>query len=129
MQYDMLIMINLAVDNTRPPIPKHSRFNTPGLQDILRACWNTSPDQRPAFGKITKDLKLLRRGFEQDAYESPRLAPLEEIQKTVASPSPDMRPVSLPQFLQGALGPPGRLPIIVEVRSSDRPSLQQLMTS
>ncbi|KDR78069.1 hypothetical protein GALMADRAFT_245050, partial [Galerina marginata CBS 339.88] len=92
-------------ENTRPPIPKFSRFNTPGLQDILRACWQAKPEQRPTFTKIARDLKLLRKGFGHDAVESPRLPSMDDIPEHTTSPSPDMRPIDLPSFLQGAMPP------------------------
>ncbi|KAF9523670.1 hypothetical protein CPB83DRAFT_862451 [Crepidotus variabilis] len=89
-------------ENTRPPIPKHSRFNTPGLQDILRNCWNTKPDLRPQFSKIARDFRLLRKSFGQDLFESPRLPPIEDLPEQTSSPSPDMRPSdNLPSFLRG----------------------------
>ena len=87
----------LAEDDSRPPLPDNSRFNTQGLQDILRACWSTIPTQRPTFSKLVKDFKQLRQTSGQEIGESP-LAPVIDDESAMGrSPSPDMRPTSLPE--------------------------------
>lgn len=93
-------------ENSRPVLPRYSRFNTPGLQEILRACWQTEPSKRPSFKRIARDLKLLRKSSGQDTLDSPYLPTIEDLPEPVGSPSPDMRPTELPQFLQGAGGVP-----------------------
>ncbi|KAF8147822.1 hypothetical protein B0H34DRAFT_738281 [Crassisporium funariophilum] len=92
-------------ENSRPPIPPNSRFNTPGLQDILQICWNANPNLRPKFAKIVRDLKQLRKNAGQEVFESPRAPLLEELSEHTSSPSPDMRPIDLPRFLQDASNP------------------------
>ena len=92
----------LAEENGRPVLPKYSRFNTPGLQDILRTCWQMEPAKRPSFKKVARDLKLLRKSSGQDILDSPYIPPIEDLPEPISSPSPDMRPVDVPQFLQGA---------------------------
>lgn len=92
-----------ADDKTTPPTPKYSRFNTPGLQEILRGCWQFDPDKRLSFIKIAQNLKLLRKGYGHGSLESPSpgITPLEELPEHKSSPSPDMRPIeTLPQFVQ-----------------------------
>jgi len=102
----MFIYLFFAEENSRPVLPRYSRFNTPGLQEILRACWQTEPTKRPSFKKIARDLKLLRKSSGQDALDSPYLPTIEDLPEPVGSPSPDMRPTELPQFLHGAGGIP-----------------------
>lgn len=88
-------------DNTRPPTPRNSRFNTPGLQDILRACWNSNPNDRPPFYRVARDLKLLRKAFGHGVLDSPMLPAIPDVTETPKSPSPDMRPQkALPNFIQ-----------------------------
>jgi len=85
-------------EDTRPIIPL-TRFNTPGLQELLRVCWHRDPAVRPSFEKIVDDVKMLRRSFgsveEVAAVCSP--APLLwEDEWNMSRPSPDMRPSPLP---------------------------------
>ncbi|KAF8957169.1 hypothetical protein BDZ97DRAFT_1707220 [Flammula alnicola] len=88
-------------DDTRPPMPKYSRFNTPRLQEILRSCWQTDPEKRPTFIKIARELKLLRKSYGHSPNDSPRLPPIEDLPEPPSSPSPDMRPKdNLPQYVQ-----------------------------
>ena len=91
-----------AANDSRPPLPENSLFNIQGLQDILRACWSTKPTQRPPFSKLVKDFKLLRKNSSQEIVESPQVPAFHELPETMASPSPDMRPTSLPSYLQTA---------------------------
>ena len=94
-------------NNTRPPTPRNSRFNTPELQDILHAFWNTKPDDRPPFSRITQDIKLLRKSFGHDVFESPMLPTILDVVEPPHSPSPDMRPQKdLPNFIQATKDPP-----------------------
>ena len=87
--------------DSRPPLPNNSRFNTQGLQDILRACWSTKPTQRPIFSKVVKDFKQLRKSSGQEIVDSPRIPVIDEESET-PSPSPDMRPTSFIEHLQAA---------------------------
>ncbi|PPR04893.1 hypothetical protein CVT26_012713 [Gymnopilus dilepis] len=101
----------VLVDKTTPPIPKYSRFNTPGLQDILRGSWQFDPDKRPPFTKIAQNFKLLRKSYGHGTSESPSpgLTPLQELPEYKGSPSPDMRPIeTLPHLVQteGSIPPP-----------------------
>ena len=90
-----------AEGDSRPPLPNNSRFNTQGLQDILRLCWSANPTQRPNFSKIVKDLKQLRKISGQELVDSPRIPVIDEEPETTDYPSPDMRPI-VPQYLQAA---------------------------
>ena len=83
-------------EDTRPVIPL-TRFNTPGLQVLLRGCWHRDPAVRPSFEVVVDDIKALRRSFgsveEVAAVCSP--APLVwEDEWQMMRPSPDMRPGS-----------------------------------
>ncbi|KAJ3509359.1 hypothetical protein NLJ89_g5260 [Agrocybe chaxingu] len=95
----------LLKENGRPPVPKNSRFNIPAVQELLRTCWDGNPDKRPTFMKIARDLRLVRKSFGHEV-DSPHLPPIADLPEYKSSPSPDMRPSDLPQFLQGVLGPP-----------------------
>ena len=90
-----------AEGDSRPPLPNNSRFNSQGLQDILRACWSTKPTQRPTFSKVVKDLKQLRKSSGQEVVDSPRIPVIEEESETATCPSPDMRP-TIPEHLRAA---------------------------
>lgn len=84
-------------EDTRPVIPL-TRFNTPGLQDLLRVCWHRDPAVRPSFEVLVEDVKMLRRSFgsveEVAAVCSP--APLVwEDEWHMSRPSPDMRPTGV----------------------------------
>jgi hypothetical protein len=85
-----------AEDDSRPPLPDNSRFNTQGLRDILRACWSVKPTLRPTFSKLVKDFKQLRQTSGQGIGESPRAPVIDEESAICSYPSPDMRPTSLP---------------------------------
>ena len=88
-----------AEDDGRPPLPDNSRFNTQGLQDILKACWTTKPTQRPTFVKLVKDFKQLRNAGGQEIADSPSVSVIDE-PEIAHSPSPDMRPTSCPEYHQ-----------------------------
>ncbi|CAA7263929.1 unnamed protein product [Cyclocybe aegerita] len=94
----------LLKDNSRPPVPRNSRFNIPAVQELLRTCWDENPEKRPTFTKIARDLRLVRKSFGHEV-DSPHLPPIVDLPEHKSSPSPDMRPSDLPQFLQGVLGP------------------------
>lgn len=100
----LLVDLYISDDDTRPPIPRFSRFNIPGLQKILQKCWDTDPDMRPDFKTIARSLKHLRRSVGESPDASPYLSPKELDQAPPASPSPDMRPKDLPAFLAGSDG-------------------------
>ena len=89
-----------AEEDGRPLLPDDSRFNTQGLQDILRKCWNAKPDQRPTFSKLVKDFKQLRKSCGQEVVDSPGISVTDEVSERTASPSPDMRPTRLPESTQ-----------------------------
>ncbi|KAJ6500147.1 hypothetical protein C8R47DRAFT_284025 [Mycena vitilis] len=90
-------------ENSRPSVPP-SRFNTPGLQEILRVCWHKDPFVRPPFSKIVKDVKQLRKSFcgpssNPEDIPSPRIPEWQEVDDDYAytsRPSPDMHPIPLP---------------------------------
>ncbi|KDR78141.1 hypothetical protein GALMADRAFT_245167 [Galerina marginata CBS 339.88] len=78
-------------EDQRPPIPKYPPFNTPGLQDILRACWQRNPQERPTFAEIAHNFESLRRSHNPQAF---RLSLLE------GSQSPGNPEVDAPRLLQ-----------------------------
>jgi hypothetical protein len=96
-------------DNTRPQIPP-GRYNMPAVQELLRVCWDRDPGVHPAFVKVAKEVRSLRRVFSaaiggvggngsgngngEEGSWSPFLAEVEE--RHVGRPSPDMRPIALP---------------------------------
>ncbi|KAJ6587171.1 hypothetical protein DFH09DRAFT_1308232 [Mycena vulgaris] len=90
-------------ENTRPSIPP-SRFNTPGLQEILRICWHKDPFVRPGFSKIVRDVKQLRKSFcgpssNPEDIPSPRIPDWQDADDDytyTSRPSPDMHPIPLP---------------------------------
>ncbi|KAF9555212.1 hypothetical protein CPC08DRAFT_139849 [Agrocybe pediades] len=118
-------------DNSRPPIPKHSRFNTPKLQDVLRGCWHANPDERVTFSKIARDLKLIRKTSGLAGFESPRLPAIEDAPEPVSSPSPDLRPRELPQYIQEGQGslPPDDVLVTGSVTEGSQLSHQDGSTS
>ncbi|KAJ7896809.1 hypothetical protein B0H13DRAFT_1884934 [Mycena leptocephala] len=76
------------------------RFNTPGVQELLRVCWDKDPAVRPPFSKIDKETKQLRRAAELpfDGFDSPRGPDWREVENAGTSrPSPDMHPIPLPK--------------------------------
>ncbi|KAJ7072080.1 hypothetical protein C8F01DRAFT_1361505 [Mycena amicta] len=86
-------------EQSRPLVPP-SRYNTPALQDLLRACWDQDPFVRPAFSKIVKDVRQLRKNFcgstpSQD-IPSPRIPQEIDEDMYMSRPSPDMHPIPLP---------------------------------
>jgi len=101
-------------ENGRPQLPSRSRFNTPRLQSILALCWATKPADRPVFSKVSRDLKLLRKAVSssQDTTDLDSPNPIGAASPSSTSdlaaphtpgtelPSPDLRPVDLPEFLQ-----------------------------
>jgi len=106
-------------ENGRPQLPSKSRFNTPRLQNILSKCWANNPTDRPSFSKIARDLKLLRKAVSssQDTSDldspnggssliSPGISSELAPPGTPGSemPSPDLKPVDLPAFLQNKKG-------------------------
>ncbi|PPR04355.1 hypothetical protein CVT24_013207 [Panaeolus cyanescens] len=81
----------------RPDVPSASRFNTPGLQDLMRSCWHTDPFCRPPFWKIRLDLKHIRTAHAESSIKS-----LEAGTSLVASnsqsslnSSPSLSPINL----------------------------------
>ncbi|RDB18261.1 Dual specificity protein kinase splA [Hypsizygus marmoreus] len=107
-------------EDTRPPIP-NTRFNTPALQELLRACWHRDPEMRPSFEQIVKDVKAIRKAFITNLNSAAQIqegAPDASEERLVLSPiaaakerqyelqweweghrsrpSPDMAPVALP---------------------------------
>lgn len=100
--FGLSLLLDFAEENTRPSIPP-SRFNSPGLQDLLRLCWHKDPFVRPPFSKIVKDVKQLRKSFcgpssNPEDIPSPRIPEWNEADDDYAytsRPSPDMHPIPL----------------------------------
>ncbi|KAJ7079089.1 hypothetical protein B0H15DRAFT_520827 [Mycena belliarum] len=91
--------------NDRPNIPP-CRFYTPALQEMLSVCWHKDPFVRPAFSKIVKDIKQLKKSFCGPAsipedIPSPRTPDWQDANDNddytyTSRPSPDMHPIPLP---------------------------------
>ncbi|KAJ7141695.1 hypothetical protein C8R43DRAFT_586859 [Mycena crocata] len=106
-------------DNSRPKIPP-TRFNSPGLQELLRVCWDRDPAVRPPFAKIVKETKALRKAAELpveglDDLASPPISPRgpdwREVENSSTSkPSPDMHPIPLPPNPPPTKTPPMDVP-------------------
>lgn len=85
--------------NERPPLPLGSKYVTPALQDLVRACWDKDPTQRPSFSQIVPRAKSIRKSAGElfDDVNSPRLVELPEPgDEAYRNHSPDIRPVQLP---------------------------------
>ena len=48
----------------RPEIPKGTNDDemNHGVVELMKECWNESPDQRPEFSKIITNLKAINKG-------------------------------------------------------------------
>lgn len=78
-------------DNKRPPLPVGSKYATPALQDLVRACWDKDPTKRPPFSQIVPRMKLIRKTT--DDITSPSIPELPELEAEFPlRPSPDIRP-------------------------------------
>ncbi|KAJ3573275.1 hypothetical protein NP233_g2522 [Leucocoprinus birnbaumii] len=87
-------------ENERPSLPVGSRYVTPGLQDLVRVCWDKDPAKRPPFSDIVVRMKAVRRAagdIPLDDLSSPRITELPELDDEFPHrPSPDIRPIALP---------------------------------
>lgn len=85
-------------EDSRPVIPP-TRFSTPALQELLRACWQKDPFLRPNFSTVVQELKQLRKssGLPEEIV-SPKFPEWQEnegFEFRVSRPSPDMHPIPL----------------------------------
>ncbi|KAK0432782.1 hypothetical protein EV421DRAFT_1457902 [Armillaria borealis] len=85
-------------EDSRPVIPP-TRFSTPALQELLRACWQKDPFMRPNFSAVVQELKQLRKssGLPEEIV-SPKFPEWQEnegFEFRVSRPSPDMHPIPL----------------------------------
>ena len=55
-----LISHHLLDLNKRPAIP--ADFSSPLLHDLMDACWDRNPDNRPSFTSIIEKFRQLRHG-------------------------------------------------------------------
>ncbi|KAJ3553830.1 hypothetical protein NP233_g12558 [Leucocoprinus birnbaumii] len=87
-------------ENERPSLPVGSRYVTPGLQDLVRVCWDKDPAKRPPFSDIVIRMKAVRKAagdIPLDDLSSPRITELPELDDEFPHrPSPDIRPIALP---------------------------------
>lgn len=91
-------LIIVLGEDSRPVIPP-TRFSTPALQELLRACWQKDPFMRPNFSTVVQDLKQLRKssGLPEEIV-SPKFPEWQEsegFEFRVSRPSPDMHPIPL----------------------------------
>ncbi|KXN85940.1 Dual specificity protein kinase splB [Leucoagaricus sp. SymC.cos] len=85
-------------ENERPPLPIGSKYVNPALQDLIGNCWDQDPQKRPSFSHIVPRMKSIRKAAgDLDDIGSPRIAELPEPEDEFpARPSPDIRPLPLP---------------------------------
>ncbi|KAK7677870.1 hypothetical protein QCA50_019182 [Cerrena zonata] len=83
-------------ENMRPEIPLQRAWSTE-LNDILRACWNRVPAQRPLFAKVDGQIQALRSKYVADVRDSP-MSPTVDLDYDPLRnrKSPPMHPVDLP---------------------------------
>lgn len=85
------------VENKRPNLP-HTRASSPVFTALINACWAQDPAARPSFKQIAIELKQLRErsGSHIEEVDSPRLRAESWVESEPTRPSPDMRPIPLP---------------------------------
>jgi serine/threonine protein kinase len=97
---DKFLIIYYLDLNKRPAIPVD--FSSPLLHDLIGACWDKNPDNRPSFTSIIEKLRQLRHGADEsdDLLHTPTIP---EIPEEIMLPlSPQMSPKSFsPTFTCG----------------------------
>lgn len=86
-------------EDERPPLPATSKYATPATQDLVHNCWDQNPAKRPTFSQIVQWVKGIRKTTLEfiDDFSSPHIAELAEPEGEFhGRPSPDMRPIQLP---------------------------------
>ena len=80
--------------NKRPAIP--ADFSSPLLHDLIEACWNKNPDNRPSFTTIIEKIRQLRRGTGEsdDLLHTPTIPEMPEHDDEIMPLSPTMSPKS-----------------------------------
>ena len=91
--------------NKRPAIPVD--FSSPLLHDLIDACWDKNPDNRPSFTSIIEKIRQLRHGAgESDdlLMHTPTIPEMPEHDEEEIMPlSPLMSPKSFsPTFTCGS---------------------------
>ena len=80
--------------NKRPAIP--ADFSSPLLHDLIEACWDKNPDNRPSFTTIIEKIRQLRRGTGEsdDLLHTPTIPEMPEHDDELMPLSPTMSPKS-----------------------------------
>ena len=87
------------IDNDeRPPWPNSSKYVTPQLQDLVRACWDQDPTKRPSFADIVPLTQIIRETTPllTEDFTPSYISELPELGIEDPVSSPDIRPVLLP---------------------------------
>ena len=84
-------------EDMRPEIPDLQRIWMTDLGNILRACWNRTPSQRPLFVKIDDQIQALRSKYVSNVHDTP-MSPVVDLDYDPLRnrKSPPMHPVDLP---------------------------------
>jgi hypothetical protein len=89
--------------NKRPAIP--ADFSSPLLHDLIDACWDKNPDNRPSFTSIIEKIQQLRldgAGESEDMLHTPTIPEVSEPGEMPLL-SPQMSPKSFsPTFSCGS---------------------------
>ena len=80
--------------NKRPAIP--ADFSSPLLHDLIEACWDKNPDNRPSFTTIIEKIRQLRHGAGEsdDLMHTPTIPEMPEHDDEIMPLSPTMSPKS-----------------------------------
>ncbi|KAJ7134082.1 hypothetical protein C8R43DRAFT_1073047 [Mycena crocata] len=81
-------------DNTRPEIPS-TRFDSPELQRLIRASWDTNPAVRPDFSNIVKTTQHLQRAAEIQSHSSPSAVSVVSVSSAGTERPPPRRSASI----------------------------------
>jgi len=87
------------IDNDeRPSWPNSSKYVTPQLQDLVRACWDQDPTKRPSFADIVPLTQIIHETtpLSIEDFTPSYISELPELVPEDPVISPDIRPVLLP---------------------------------
>ena len=79
-------------------------FSSPLLHDLIDACWDKNPDNRPSFTSIIEKFRQLRQGAGEsdDLLQTPTIPEIPEHGEEIIPLSPHMSPKSFsPTFSCG----------------------------
>ncbi|KAF8634740.1 hypothetical protein AX15_000748 [Amanita polypyramis BW_CC] len=96
-------------EDRRPPLPEVPPFNSPGLRELIQACWNRDPDKRPTFRQVVQEMRFIRRnaGQSPDETHTPQKPELLDDER-ISRHSPDPRPAPLPNSIYSRSSEEGR---------------------